>query len=124
MTKLYPFLALTLIALVACNTQQVTKPYQVPSAKSQKIVSKTLTPPASPPKSLAEQTLESILEDQTTLLQKIIENPEAYSQPEQDHQLDKLLKRYEVFLSDNPDHVHAYILYGKLLREIGLTSPS
>lgn len=73
----------------------------------------------SPGTTLADQRLERIYNQQQDILRQIQERPNDFPQAERDRILDNLLSQYQAFTFDNPDFVYGYILYGKLLRQVG-----
>lgn len=71
--------------------------------------------------SLADIKLQAIVETQNALLTQLQSNPEYYSEIEKERRFIDLFKEYEEFILNNPNYIHADILYGKLLRQAGLT---
>lgn len=67
-------------------------------------------------KNLAEQKLGRIVARQEALFEALEADPDVYSEREQRRQLDRIFSDYRRYLIDNPEDVHAYILFGKLLR--------
>lgn len=68
---------------------------------------------------LADQRLERIYKKQQEVLGKLAERPEDFTSAEQDRLLENLLSEYQTFTYENPEFVYGYILYGKLLRQVG-----
>ncbi|WOO41303.1 tetratricopeptide repeat protein [Rubellicoccus peritrichatus] len=68
---------------------------------------------------MADLRLERIYNKQQAVFKKIAERPEDFPLAERDRVLDNLLTEYSAFVFENPDFVYGYILYGKLLRQVG-----
>lgn len=68
---------------------------------------------------LADRELLDILVKQEDVFRDLAEHPEGYSKADQFRRIQDLVIDYNTFLIDNPDHLYALILYGKLLRTIG-----
>lgn len=68
---------------------------------------------------MADIRLERIYNKQQTALRQISERPEDYPLAERDRVLNDLLSEYSSFVFENPDFIYGYILYGKLLRQVG-----
>lgn len=68
---------------------------------------------------MADLRLERIFNKQQVALKQIAERPEDFPLAERDRVLDNLLSEYSTFVLENPDFVYGYILYGKLLRQVG-----
>ncbi|MGZ0654040.1 hypothetical protein ACWPKO_01080 [Coraliomargarita sp. W4R53] len=66
----------------------------------------------------ASNRLLDIAEKENKIYQKIAEDPEFYSEDDLDRRINELVQSYRSYLSDQPDDVSAYILYGKLLRRV------
>lgn len=78
------------------------------------------TQPASS-QSLADIKLQRIIDAQNALLSELELQPSNFTEVEKERRLNAIFKDYEDFISNNPDDVHAAILYGKLLRLTGLS---
>ena len=74
------------------------------------------------PAGLAEQVLQTLAEDQQTLLFKIEQDPNSYSETEKELKLAEINKRYDTFVTENPKNIYGLILYGKFLRMISATA--
>ncbi len=53
------------------------------------------------------------------IYQQVAADPEFYSSADLERHINELILSYGNYLSDNPDDVSAFILYGKLLRRVG-----
>lgn len=115
MKKINLFLLLIYTSLCICYAEEAVSPF-----KERAKVNATVGVSPVHRKSLAEQTLEGIVEEQNTLIRELSQNLSAYPENERDRRIDNILRRYETFLSDNPDSVNGYILYGKFLYAVGL----
>lgn len=73
---------------------------------------------------LASNRLLDIADKEAKIYQKVAEDPEFYSADDLDRRMKSLLQSYSAYLSDEPDDVSAYILYGKLLRRLGQNQES
>lgn len=78
-------------------------------------------PSFTPPKAetMADLRLERIYNKQQEVVGKLAANPEKYSDSEKERLLNNVLSQYQEFVYENPNYVYGYILYGKLLRQVG-----
>lgn len=67
----------------------------------------------------ASSRLLAIAEKEALIYKKIAEDPEFYSEDDLERRMGDLIEAYTHYLTDQPDDVSAYILYGKLLRRTG-----
>lgn len=68
---------------------------------------------------LADQRLQRIYDKQQRVLEQLEEKPENFTYAERDRLLENLLSEYQTYTYDNPNYVYGYIMYGKLLRQVG-----
>lgn len=68
---------------------------------------------------LASNQLLAIAERETSIYQKIAEDPDFYSEADLDRRINELVQSYRSYLAEQPKDVSAYVLYGKLLRRLG-----
>lgn len=73
-------------------------------------------------KTLADIKLKTIVEAQNNLLEKFAAKANQYTELEREQAFDNIFRDYELFIANNPKYIHANILYGKLLRQVGLTA--
>lgn len=71
-------------------------------------------------RSLADIKLQAIVDAQNSFLEQLESNPKNFSEVEKERGFSKLFKEYEDFIINNPNCIHADIIYGKLLRKAGL----
>lgn len=69
---------------------------------------------------LADKKLEEIVHNQLHLIQELEASPERFSDNERNRRFGEIFKRYDDFITENPENIYAYILYGKLLRQVSL----
>lgn len=67
---------------------------------------------------IADQRLQRIYDSQLEFFAELARNPEM-ADTIRDQRVQNLLNRYQSLLLDNPEYVYGYILYGKLLRQVG-----
>ncbi len=68
---------------------------------------------------VADRRLQRIIERQDAFIRELSTNPENFSMGEQERQANVILAEYQSFILDNPDYIYAYLLYGKMLRQLG-----
>jgi tetratricopeptide (TPR) repeat protein len=84
----------------------------------------TEVPPAGPAEdrqvvSMADQRLLDIYNRQQEIMTLYAENPDNYSQSTMEMRVGQVVSSYQAYLSDNPEDVEAYILFGKFLVSVG-----
>lgn len=72
-------------------------------------------------KTLADIKLNKIVEAQNSLFEKFASKTNQYTDAEREQAFDTIFRDYELFITNNPKYIHGDILYGKLLRQVGLT---
>lgn len=68
--------------------------------------------------SIAEQELQRIVKQQESLFQDIQVHQDGADQVDFERRMHDLLLSYELFITENPGNVYAYILYGKVLLKV------
>lgn len=82
------------------------------------------TPPVRPAVSLpaaqtiADQRLQRIYDSQQEFFAELAQSPQM-AESIRDQRVQNLINQYQSLLLDNPEYVYGYILYGKLLRQVG-----
>ncbi len=68
---------------------------------------------------LADSRLKRIYDKQQRVLGQLEANPEDFTNAERERLIENLLSEYQTYTYENPNFVYGYILYGKLLRQVG-----
>ncbi len=68
---------------------------------------------------MADRRLTDIHEKQLALYDRLAVEGKELSDPDYDRLINEVVTEYQSYLLDYPDSVHGFILYGKMLRDIG-----
>jgi len=78
-------------------------------------------PPPPPPagETLEERRLRDVYDQQADLYERLAAEGHDLDDPEYDRLLREVLTEYQSFLSAHPESLYGWILYGKMLRDVG-----
>lgn len=68
---------------------------------------------------MADRRLRDIFEKQQALYERLGDEGANLADPEYDRMINEVVTEYQSYLLDYPESVHGFILYGKMLRDIG-----
>ncbi|MEO0796660.1 MAG: hypothetical protein AAFX93_15940 [Verrucomicrobiota bacterium] len=83
------------------------------------IQSPTTAPDVPQGETMGDRRLRDVYEKQQSLYRRLTTEGDQLSDPENDRVINEVMTEYQSYLADYPESVYGFILYGKMLRDVG-----